>query len=72
MCDTRIRVVTLNVNWNSDDREWNLNSNRLDDNYWNEDNRVFARSLFSIFGIAGAWLVFQAPFPTPNHFSYFI
>ncbi len=39
------RVVAVNVNWNSNDREWNLNANDLDDNRWNDGNCVLSRSL---------------------------
>jgi len=38
-------TVVLYVNWNSDDREWNLNANRTDENRWNAGNRVFSRRL---------------------------
>jgi hypothetical protein len=33
-------VFAANVNWNSDNRQWNFNANQLDDNQWNDDNRV--------------------------------
>ena len=36
----------MNANWNSDNRDWNLNANDLDDNRWNDGNCVFSRSLF--------------------------
>ncbi|MEK7630363.1 MAG: hypothetical protein AAB432_03265 [Patescibacteria group bacterium] len=42
-------TVVVNLNWNSDNRDWNLNANRLDDNKWNEGNRVFFRRLPVIF-----------------------
>ena len=38
-------MVVANVNWNSDNREWNLNVNELDDDRWNAGNQVFSRSL---------------------------
>lgn len=38
-------TVAVNVNWNSDDRDWNCNANGLDDNAWNVGNRVFSRRL---------------------------
>ena len=40
-------VFAVNVNWNADNREWNVNANRLDDNRWNAGNRAFsATSVF--------------------------
>lgn len=42
----RIRIVVVNVNWNSDDHKWNCNANDLDaDDRWNDGNYVFSRSL---------------------------
>jgi hypothetical protein len=32
----------VNVNWNADDRKWNVNAYRRDDNQWNAGNQVFA------------------------------
>ena len=38
---------TVNVNWNSDNRKWNVNFWQFDDNQWNVENVVFSRkSLF--------------------------
>lgn len=34
----------MNVNWNADNREWNVNAWKLDDNNWNAGNRVFVRN----------------------------
>jgi hypothetical protein len=33
----------VNVNWNADDREWNVNTWRRDDNDWNAGNSAFSR-----------------------------
>lgn len=38
-------VFAVNVNWNSDNRKWNLNANQLDDDRWNAGKRVFSRNL---------------------------
>lgn len=32
----------VNVNWNADDRKWNVNTWQRDDNRWNAGNRVFS------------------------------
>lgn len=32
----------VNVNWNADDRKWNVNTWQRDDNEWNAGNRVFS------------------------------
>jgi hypothetical protein len=32
----------VNVNWNADDRQWNVNTWKRDDNEWNAGNRVFS------------------------------
>lgn len=37
-------VFAVNVNWNADDRNWNVNAYTLDDNQWNAGNRVFSRT----------------------------
>lgn len=37
-------VFAVNVNWNGDDRKWNVNANRLDDYRWNAGNRAFSRN----------------------------
>src|SRR5262249_12595918 len=34
----RTKAVAVNVNWNADNDEWNVNANRFDDNQWNEGN----------------------------------
>ncbi len=36
----------VNVNWNADDRKWNVNCNPFNpDNVWNAGNQVFSNSL---------------------------
>lgn len=35
---------TVNVNWNSDNRKWNVNLWKFDDNEWNAENVVFSRT----------------------------
>lgn len=35
-------AFVVNVNWNPNDREWNVNTWHRDDNEWNEGNRVFS------------------------------
>ncbi len=37
-------IVAVDARWDSGGREWDLDSRRLDDSNWGEDNRVFARS----------------------------
>lgn len=32
----------VDVNWNADGREWNVNDWKLDDDNWNAGNRVFS------------------------------
>ncbi len=39
---TTSEVFAVNVNWNADNHEWNVNANRLDDNRWNVGNRVLS------------------------------
>ncbi|MFZ2303183.1 MAG: hypothetical protein WAV98_00130 [Minisyncoccia bacterium] len=43
----RIKVLfAVNVNWNLDNRKWNVNDWHLDENgNWNAGNRVFRNSL---------------------------
>ena len=41
---TRVAGYVVNVNWNSDNRKWNVNAWNLDDDNWNAGNRVFARN----------------------------
>jgi len=36
-------VFAVNVNWNADNRKWNCNANRLDDNRWNAGSRAFSQ-----------------------------
>lgn len=47
-------VFAVNVNWNANDGDWNVNAYRLDDNDWNAGNRAFpcncGDSLPSYFG----------------------
>jgi len=35
-------LFAVNVNWNADNRKWNVNANSLDDNRWNAGNRAFS------------------------------
>ncbi len=38
---SRHKVFAVNVNWNSDNRKWNVNDWKLDENgNWNTDNQV--------------------------------
>lgn len=41
---TRIPGYVVNVNWNGDNRKWNVNAWKLDDDDWNAGNRVFSRN----------------------------
>jgi hypothetical protein len=36
------KVVVVNVNWNADNQQWNVNANQLDDNQWNAGNQVLS------------------------------
>jgi len=56
-----LRVV--NVNWNDDG--WNVNANALDDNRWNDDNRVFSHN-YCYSPDAGAGVLFSMPFFHPH------
>lgn len=39
--------LAVNVNWNSNDRKWNVNVWKFDDNQWNAENVVFScKSLY--------------------------
>jgi hypothetical protein len=38
---TRVAGYVVNVNWNSDNRKWNVNTWNLDDDNWNAGNRAF-------------------------------
>jgi hypothetical protein len=41
MDGSRHKVFAVNVNWNSDNRNWNVNDWKLDENgKWNADNQV--------------------------------
>jgi hypothetical protein len=39
----RASVFAANVNWNADNRKWNCNAYRLDDNRWDAGNRAFSQ-----------------------------
>lgn len=39
--DTREASCVVNVNWNANDRKWNVNTYAHDDNRWNTGNQVF-------------------------------
>ena len=41
---TRVAGCVVNVNWNSDNRKWNVNTWKLDDDNWNAGNRAFGRN----------------------------
>lgn len=43
---TRVAGYVVNVNWNADNRKWNVNAWKLDDDNWNAGNRVFSRNSF--------------------------
>ena len=43
----RTRVVSVNLNWNDD--EWNFNAYSLDDNTWNEGNLFLSFETGDIF-----------------------
>lgn len=38
---TRVAGCVVNVNWNSDNRKWNVNTWKLDDDNWNAGHRAF-------------------------------
>ena len=44
VADTRCAGSAVNVNWNADNGQWNVNANRLDDDNWSDGNRVFSRN----------------------------
>lgn len=53
----RASVFVVNVNWNADNRKWNCNANRLDDNRWNAGNRAFSQlNVFSTLNV-GSFLI---------------
>jgi len=53
----RASVFAVNVNWNADNRKWNCNANRLDDNRWNAGNRAFSQlNVFSSLNV-GSFLI---------------
>ena len=37
---TRVAGYVVSVNWNDDNRKWNVNAWKLDDNNWNADNAL--------------------------------
>src|SRR3989344_4164188 len=47
MCvGTRVAGYVVNVNWNADNRKWNVNAWKLDDDNWNAGCRAFSRNSF--------------------------
>ena len=52
----------VNVNWNSSNREWNVNTWQRDDNRWNEGKRVFSPETISVLPT----LVREFSFPIPS------
>lgn len=55
----------VNVNWNADDRKWNVNAWDRDNNRWNAGNRVFSpeTTKFSRRYLAGVFV--SSPFFHP-------
>ena len=43
---TRVAGYVVNVNWNGDDRKWNVNTWKLDDDNWNAGNRASSRNSY--------------------------
>ena len=57
----------VNVNWNSDNRKWDVSLWQFDDNEWNAENVVFSRkSLYSLTKITHECVIFVSnPFFHP-------
>ncbi len=64
-------VFAVNVNWNADNREWNVNAWPLDDNRWHVGNQVLARnSTISPVYLGGSFRL-QPLSPPAEHSAYF-
>ena len=57
------RSCLVNVNWNSDDSNWNVNAYQFDDDNWNAGNRVI-RKTFSFLSLIGRVLFFYLTKPS--------
>lgn len=67
------KVFAVNVNWNSDNREWNVNDWQLDENdRWNADNQVFSRHSQKFLSPLRWDFCFQSLLPVAEHSSDFI
>ena len=56
----------VNVNWNADNRKWNVNTYNRNDNRWNTGNRVFSLETIKVLLKYYAWGVFDSnPFFQP-------
>ena len=58
----------MNVNWNADKRQWNVNDWKLDDDNWNAGNRVFSRNPYS--SPATSWREFLIATPFSIHQAF--
>ena len=71
---TRVAGCVVNVNWNADNRKWNVNAWKLDDDNWNAGNRVFSRNSRYIFEtptLPCGSLRFDTFLPSTKHLAYF-
>ena len=58
----------VNVNWNADNRKWNVNTWRRDDDRWNAGNRAFSPETNSNYPLvlAGGFFVSKSFFQPPT------
>ena len=66
----RVAGYAVNVNWNADNREWNVNDWKLDDDNWNAGNRVFSgNSPDSLASPSGSFCL-NTPEPATEHLTH--
>jgi hypothetical protein len=61
------RSCLVNVNWNADDRKWNVNTWNRDDNDWNAGNSAFSETAVFLPHLPCGSFRFQSPLPPANH-----
>ncbi len=68
----RVAGYAVNVNWNADNRKWNANDWKLDDDNWNAGNRVFSRNSQGSPASPGGSFRLDAAEPSAEHLAYLV
>ena len=68
---TRVAGFVVHVYWHSDDRKWNVNTWKLDDDDWNAGNRAFSRNSHGSLALRRGSFRIKTSLPATEHFSNF-